>query len=85
LWSDLRETLFGTSGVRGVANVDLTPEFVLKLGLTIANLTSSGRVAVGFDTRTSSQMMVSSLIGGLLAGGAAVRNYGLVPTPYWRI
>jgi len=81
LWSDLRERLFGTSGVRGVANVDLTPEFVLKLGLAIANFTASGRVAVGFDTRTSSQMMASSLIGGLLAGGAAVRNYGLIPTP----
>ena len=73
--------LFGSSGVRGVANLDLTPEFVLRFGLTLANFTAGGKIAVGFDTRISSQMFVHSLIAGLLAGGAQVKNHGLIPTP----
>jgi phosphoglucosamine mutase len=77
----LKEKLFGSSGVRGVANLDLTPEFVLRFGLTLANFTAGGKIAVGFDTRLSSQMVVHSLIAGLLAGGAEVKNHGLIPTP----
>lgn len=77
----MKEKLFGSSGVRGVANLDLTPEFVLRFGLTLANFTAGGKIAVGFDTRSSSQMVVHSLIAGLLAGGAEVKNHGLIPTP----
>ncbi|MEM3017620.1 MAG: phosphoglucosamine mutase, partial [Candidatus Bathyarchaeia archaeon] len=77
----MRHNLFGTSGIRGVVNNDLTPELVLRIGLAVATFTNSGRVAVGFDTRQSSGMVTHSLIAGLLAGGAEVENHGLIPTP----
>ena len=77
----MKQTLFGTSGIRGVANSGLTSELVLKVGLAIASFTKAGSVAVGFDTRLSSDMIVHSLMAGLLAGGAEVRNHGLIPTP----
>ncbi|MEM4251051.1 MAG: phosphoglucosamine mutase [Candidatus Bathyarchaeia archaeon] len=77
----MRHNLFGTSGIRGVVNNDLTPELVLRIGLAVATFTNSGRVAVGFDTRQSSGMVTHSLIAGLLAGGAEVENHGMIPTP----
>jgi len=77
----VKERLFGTSGVRGVVNIDLTPELILRLGLALADHVNSGKVAVGFDTRLSSHSIAHSLIAGLLAGGARVQNHGLIPTP----
>ncbi len=73
--------LFGTSGIRGIPNIDLTPEFIVRLGLALANFARGGKVAVGYDTRTSSHMIAYSLIAGLLAGGSEVKNLGLIPTP----
>lgn len=77
----MRHNLFGTSGIRGVSNSELKPELVLRIGLAVAAFTKAGRIAVGFDTRQSSDMVTHSLIAGLLAGGAEVKNHGLVPTP----
>jgi len=77
----LNQTLFGTSGIRGIVNSELRPELVLKVGLAIASFTKAGSVAVGFDTRLSNDMMGHSLMAGLLAGGAGVRSHGLIPTP----
>ena len=49
--------LFGTFGVRGVVNQELTPEFGFEMGLALATyMKGSGNVAVGYDTRTSSVM-----------------------------
>jgi len=73
--------LFGTSGVRGVVNVDLTPTLALNVGLALATYINSGKVAIGHDTRVSSPMLEHSLISGLLAGGSTVIRLGLTPTP----
>lgn len=74
--------LFGTSGVRGVVGKQITPELVMDLGLALAtNLGNSGTVVVGKDPRTSSDMLESCLISGLLSGGCDVKRLGIVPTP----
>lgn len=74
--------LFGTSGIRGVVNKDLSPELALDLGLALATyLGNSGTVVVGKDPRTSSDMFESCLVSGLLSGGCDVKKLGIVPTP----
>ncbi len=67
--------------MRGIPNVDFTPELVMKLGLALANLTHGDRIAIGFDTRLTSSLMSCLLSAGMLTGGAEVRNFGLIPTP----
>lgn len=74
--------LFGTSGVRGVINKDVTPELAIDLGLALAtHLKNSGTIVVGKDPRTSSDMLESCLVSGLLSGGCDVKRLGIVPTP----
>ncbi|MEM2865797.1 MAG: phosphoglucosamine mutase [Candidatus Hadarchaeales archaeon] len=74
--------LFGTFGVRGLANVELTPELVYRLGLALAtHLGNQGEVAVGRDNRTSSEMLEQAVIAGLTSGGCRVLKLGMVPTP----
>jgi len=77
----MKQKLFGTSGVRGVVNRDLTPETALQIASAVATYTNSGKIVVGHDTRTSASMLENSLIAGLLAGGCSVYTLGLVPTP----
>ncbi|MBK5092011.1 MAG: phosphoglucosamine mutase [Actinobacteria bacterium] len=74
---------FGTDGVRGKANRDLTPELALRLGRAVVRaLGGSGRrVVVGRDTRISGQMLESALISGMLAEEAEVLLVNVVPTP----
>ncbi|NIP67196.1 phosphoglucosamine mutase, partial [Candidatus Bathyarchaeota archaeon] len=50
----MEQRLFGTSGIRGVVNVDLSPKLALQIGLALATYTNGGEVAVGNDTRISS-------------------------------
>src|ERR1700710_881922 len=79
--------LFGTDGVRGVANRDLTAELALALGAAAARrLTRPGtgrrRVAVvGRDTRASSEMLEAAVIGGLTRQGVDALRCGVLPTP----
>jgi len=74
--------LFGTFGVRGLVNRELTPNAVFDLGLALAtHLKNKGRVAVGHDNRTSSEMFEHAIIAGLTAGGCDVLRLGLTPTP----
>lgn len=77
----VNQKLFGTSGIRGVVNVDLTPTLAVNVGLALATYTDSGRIIVGHDTRVSSPSLEHSLISGLLAGGSTPRTVGLTPTP----
>jgi phosphoglucosamine mutase len=75
-------TLFGTDGVRGVANRDLTPELALSLGRAIgARLPAGARVLVGRDTRRSGPMLEGALAAGLASAGAGVVLGGVLPTP----
>ncbi len=77
---------FGTDGVRGVANAQLTPELAFKVGriggyvLTRNKLEGKPKVVIGRDTRISGHMLESSLIAGLLSVGAEVVRLGVIPT-----
>jgi phosphoglucosamine mutase len=75
--------LFGTDGIRGVANLDLTPELALRLGRAAGHvLGGSGHsVVIGRDTRRSGRMLESALAAGLCSVGMEVRLVGHVPTP----
>jgi phosphoglucosamine mutase len=75
--------LFGTDGIRGVANVDLTPNLAYDLGRALGHyVDGAGRsVVVGRDTRRSGQMLVSALAAGLTSVGTDVVDLGVVTTP----
>jgi len=75
--------LFGTDGVRGVANLDLTPELALRLGRAAGHVLGGGghAVVVGRDTRRSGRMLESALAAGLCSVGMEVRLVGHIPTP----
>lgn len=78
--------LFGTDGVRGVANHDLTCELAMKLGRAAAAVLINKsnrhpRVIIGKDTRLSSDMLENAMAAGLCSVGASVVLLGVVPTP----
>ncbi len=79
----MKERLFGTDGVRGVANKDLTPELALRLGRAAGHILGGAghRVVIGRDTRRSGRMLESALAAGLCSVGMEVRLVGHVPTP----
>ncbi|MEM4692789.1 MAG: phosphoglucosamine mutase, partial [Sulfolobales archaeon] len=69
--------LFGTDGVRGVVNVDLTPEVVLRLALAIGTYFRPGsRLVVGSDVRAGNSFLTKIVIGGLISTGVKVVNAG---------
>lgn len=74
---------FGTDGVRGVANVDLTPELVVALGRAAAEVLGTDGVpfVIGRDTRRSGPMLEGALVAGITAAGSDVLLAGVVPTP----
>lgn len=79
---------FGTDGVRGVANSDLTASFALDLGRAAARVLSTslhedggGEAVVGGDTRLSTAMLEAAFVAGLAAEGVVVHRLGVVPTP----
>jgi phosphoglucosamine mutase len=73
---------FGTDGVRGVANRDLTPELITALGRAAARVIGNERpFLVGRDTRRSGPMIEAALIAGLCAEGVHVERAGVIPTP----
>jgi phosphoglucosamine mutase len=72
---------FGTDGVRGVANVGLTPELALALGRAAVRVLGGDRYAVGRDTRRSGPLLEAALAAGLASEGADVTVLGVVPTP----
>lgn len=74
--------LFGTNGVRGVANADLGPELAARLGRAVGSwLPARSLVAIGRDARTTGPMLASAATAGLLATGARVVDLGVGPTP----
>jgi len=75
--------LFGTDGIRGVANVDLTPNLAYDLGRAVGYYADgAGRsVVVGRDTRRSGEMLASALAAGLTSVGTDVVDLGVVTTP----
>lgn len=77
--------LFGTDGVRGIANSELTPELAFKLGKAGAHVLSKDKskpvVLIGKDTRLSGDMLEDALSAGILAVGGNVIKVGVLPTP----
>ncbi|WP_019414256.1 phosphoglucosamine mutase [Paenisporosarcina sp. TG20] len=77
---------FGTDGVRGIANSELTPELAFKLGriggyVLTKGTTNRPKVLIGRDTRISGHMLEGALVAGLLSIGAEVMRLGVISTP----
>ncbi len=75
---------FGTDGVRGVANTELTPELALAVGRASARVLAGGdirQVVIGRDTRRSGEMLEAALAAGFASEGLEVLLLGVVPTP----
>jgi phosphoglucosamine mutase len=77
--------LFGTDGVRGLANSELTPELAFRLGEAAGHFLASkgqrGAIVVGRDTRRSGGMLESALVAGITSSGSDALVTGIVPTP----
>jgi len=78
--------LFGTDGVRGIANVELTPELAFKLGRAAAYIIRNNKgskpvFAIGTDTRISKDMLLCSLSAGICSVGGKSIQLGVLPTP----
>jgi phosphoglucosamine mutase len=75
--------LFGTDGIRGVANVDLKPTTAYALGRAVAHrlVGLGGAIVVGQDTRRSGDMFVAAIAAGATSLGVDVHMVGVVPTP----
>ena len=73
--------VFGSSGVRGVANEDLSPGFVLQIAAAAGTYWEVDRAAVARDTRSTGPMLASAAAAGLASTGASVERLGVVPTP----
>ncbi|TAM91978.1 phosphoglucosamine mutase, partial [bacterium] len=80
------QRIFGTDGVRGVANADLTPELAFRVGraaaVVLAHEVEAGRpIVVGRDTRVSGPMLEAALVAGICSAGRGVVLLGVLPTP----
>jgi phosphomannomutase / phosphoglucomutase len=73
--------LFGTNGIRGLVNVELTPEMVIKVGCSIGTFFGRKNLLVGYDARTSGPMFARAVVSGLTATGCNVFFAGMAPTP----
>src|SRR5687767_2898878 len=78
--------LFGTDGIRGVANAELTPEFTVGLGRAVVRmLREEGHerphLVVGRDPRASGEMLEAAVVAGITSAGGDVTAVGVLPTP----
>lgn len=76
--------LFGTDGIRGIANDDLTPELAFNIGRAGAFVLAKekkGKILVGKDTRVSGDMLEAALTAGITSMGIDVVSLGIIPTP----
>lgn len=76
--------LFGTDGIRGIANKELTPELAFRVGKAAGYVLSKGKkgkVLIGRDTRLSGNLLQSALEAGLMSIGLDVEVAGIIPTP----
>ncbi|MGQ9758132.1 MAG: phosphoglucosamine mutase [Actinomycetota bacterium] len=80
-----RPRLFGTDGVRGEANVELTPELAMRLGWAAVEVLASENprplLLLGKDTRISGDMLEAALVAGICSAGGEVEMLGVIPTP----
>jgi len=71
---------FGTDGLRGIANKDLTFELAYKCGNALASVKKNPKVIIGRDTRVSGEYFTLAVAGGVMSGGGSVIDLGIVPT-----
>ena len=77
----MKPKLFGSSGIRGLANVEITPDLTTRVGAAIATLNPGGTTVVGRDTRLTGPMLEGALTSGIASCGGDSLTVGLVPTP----
>jgi phosphomannomutase/phosphoglucomutase len=78
--------LFGTNGIRGVVNKELTPQMAARAGAAVGTFFKHETLVVGYDARTSGPLLARAVIAGLNSTGCNVLFAGMVPTPalqYW--
>ena len=73
--------LFGTNGIRGLVNVELTPEMAIKVGCAVGTFFGRKNLLLGYDARTSGPMLAKAVISGLTATECNVFFAGMAPTP----
>jgi phosphomannomutase/phosphoglucomutase len=73
--------LFGTNGIRGLVNIELTPEMAIKVGCAIGTFFGRKNLLLGYDARTSGPMLAKAVISGLTSAGCNVFFAGMAPTP----
>ena len=73
--------LFGSSGIRGHANKEITPQLAQKVGQAIASQFEGGIILVGRDPRLSGPMLEAALNSGIISTGFASGSLGIIPTP----
>lgn len=73
--------MFGTNGIRGIANDYLECNMLIKIGMSIAKILGPGPIAIAMDTRTSSDMIRSAVSAGIMSMGCDIHNLGMIPTP----
>ncbi|MDJ0732478.1 MAG: mannose-1-phosphate guanyltransferase [Nostocaceae cyanobacterium] len=86
IWGNIAQrNLFGQRGVQGLANIDITPEFAVKLGAAYGSTLKPGsQVAVSRDQRNISRMVTRSIIAGLMSVGVDVQNLDATAIPITR-
>lgn len=73
--------LFGTNGIRGIVNQDMTPEFIARIGVAIGTFFEGGDILIGYDGRTSNIFISRAIVSGLVSTGCNVFDGGYAPTP----
>ena len=77
----MKPKLFGSSGIRGLANIDITPTLAQRVGAAISTIHEGGTSIIGRDARLTGPMLEAALTSGVNAAGGDVIQVGLVPTP----
>ncbi|WGI18172.1 phosphoglucosamine mutase [Methanonatronarchaeum sp. AMET-Sl] len=72
--------MFGTNGVRGIANDEITPEFAIEIARSLSSYVK-GSITVGRDTRVSGDMLRRAVVSGIQSTGSDVIDLGVVPSP----
>ena len=73
--------LFGTNGIRGIVNKELTPQLVLHLSEATGTFFGHSKILLGWDGRSSSPMLANLVVSGLISAGCTIYEIGLAPTP----
>lgn len=73
--------LFGTDGIRGPANILLTPALSFDIGAFLGQYQKKNKILIAYDTRRSGMVIFSSLVAGILSSGGDASSIGVAPTP----